>query len=285
MTPAQGERLWEAAAAVRPGGTIAEEYGSYRGKSAIVMASAAADGVTVTDPHAGNDRGRRSRDRGRRPVRPRRLPRQPGRGRRQRPGSPRPGLLPRGAGRRARGPRRPLHRRRASCRPGPRRHRLVGGQGGAGGTLLIDDSFQLGGRDVGPPDHLVPGGRFRYLGRDGSLARYQREDLAGTARIAKRQPAGRGSRFVRPQRGDQGAAAGPPRVGGPHAWPRRRDLAVLIHPRTVTAGGRRCGSLTLSRPGPAGSAPARAASSSPLGRSPAVKGSGPAAAALWSSSS
>ena len=30
MTPAQGERLWEAAAAVRPGGTIAE-IGSYRG--------------------------------------------------------------------------------------------------------------------------------------------------------------------------------------------------------------------------------------------------------------
>ena len=58
MTPAQGERLWEAAAAVRPGGTIAE-IGSYRGKSAIVMASAAAAGVTVTaiDPHAGNDRG------------------------------------------------------------------------------------------------------------------------------------------------------------------------------------------------------------------------------------
>jgi predicted O-methyltransferase YrrM len=58
MTPAQGERLWEAAAAVRPGGTIAE-IGSYRGKSAIVMAAAAADGVTVTaiDPHAGNDRG------------------------------------------------------------------------------------------------------------------------------------------------------------------------------------------------------------------------------------
>jgi pimeloyl-ACP methyl ester carboxylesterase len=58
LTPAQGERLWEAAAAVRPGGTIAE-IGSYRGKSAIVMASAAADGVMVTaiDPHAGNDRG------------------------------------------------------------------------------------------------------------------------------------------------------------------------------------------------------------------------------------
>ena len=58
MTPAQGERLWEVAAATRPGGAIVE-IGSYRGKSAIVLASAAPDGVSVTaiDPHAGNDRG------------------------------------------------------------------------------------------------------------------------------------------------------------------------------------------------------------------------------------
>jgi hypothetical protein len=27
---------------------------------------------------------------------------------------------------------------------------------------------------------LVPGRRFRYLGRDGSLTRYRREDLTGT---------------------------------------------------------------------------------------------------------
>ena len=41
MTPAQGERLWDSAAAVAPGGAIVE-IGSYRGKSAVVMASAAA---------------------------------------------------------------------------------------------------------------------------------------------------------------------------------------------------------------------------------------------------
>src|SRR5262249_34385285 len=60
MTPAQGERLWATAATVAPGGTVVE-IGSYRGKSTVVLASAAADGVTVIaiDPHAGNDRGPR----------------------------------------------------------------------------------------------------------------------------------------------------------------------------------------------------------------------------------
>lgn len=56
----QAGRLWERAAAVRPGGTIVE-IGSYRGRSAIVLATAAPEGVEVVaiDPHAGNDRGPR----------------------------------------------------------------------------------------------------------------------------------------------------------------------------------------------------------------------------------
>ncbi|MBI5087773.1 MAG: class I SAM-dependent methyltransferase, partial [Actinobacteria bacterium] len=45
-------------ARVAPGGQIVE-IGSFRGRSTIVLASAAADGVDViaVDPHAGNDRG------------------------------------------------------------------------------------------------------------------------------------------------------------------------------------------------------------------------------------
>jgi predicted O-methyltransferase YrrM len=58
MTPDQGRRLFAAAARCRPGGRIVE-IGSFRGKSTIVLATAALDGVEVVaiDPHAGNDRG------------------------------------------------------------------------------------------------------------------------------------------------------------------------------------------------------------------------------------
>jgi len=58
MTPAQGRRLFAAAARCPADGRIVE-VGSFRGRSTIVLASAAADGVEVVaiDPHAGNDRG------------------------------------------------------------------------------------------------------------------------------------------------------------------------------------------------------------------------------------
>ena len=58
LTEAQARRLADAAAAVGQGGRIVE-IGSYRGRSAIVLASSAADSVEVVaiDPHAGNDRG------------------------------------------------------------------------------------------------------------------------------------------------------------------------------------------------------------------------------------
>jgi predicted O-methyltransferase YrrM len=58
MTHDQGEALYDAAARVRPGGRIVE-IGSFRGRSTIILASAAADGVEIVaiDPHAGNDRG------------------------------------------------------------------------------------------------------------------------------------------------------------------------------------------------------------------------------------
>ncbi len=54
----QARRLYERAAAVPAGGTIVE-IGSCRGRSTIVLALAAHEGVHVVaiDPHAGNDRG------------------------------------------------------------------------------------------------------------------------------------------------------------------------------------------------------------------------------------
>jgi glycosyltransferase involved in cell wall biosynthesis len=54
----QAARLFNRAREVLPGGRIVE-IGSYRGRSTIVLATGAADGVEVIaiDPHAGNDRG------------------------------------------------------------------------------------------------------------------------------------------------------------------------------------------------------------------------------------
>jgi predicted O-methyltransferase YrrM len=56
----QAARLYEATASTRAGDQIVE-IGSFRGRSTIVLAGAAPDGVAIVaiDPHAGNDRGPR----------------------------------------------------------------------------------------------------------------------------------------------------------------------------------------------------------------------------------
>jgi predicted O-methyltransferase YrrM len=58
MSPGQGATLYEAARGCPPGGTIVE-IGSFRGRSTIVLATAADPSVEIIaiDPHAGNDRG------------------------------------------------------------------------------------------------------------------------------------------------------------------------------------------------------------------------------------
>ena len=63
LSDGQARRLWNCARAVPPGGRVVE-IGSFRGRSAIVLAravdSAGAGGrpeVVAIDPHAGNDRG------------------------------------------------------------------------------------------------------------------------------------------------------------------------------------------------------------------------------------
>ncbi len=58
MSPDQADQLYRAAAATHNGDQIVE-IGSFRGRSTIVLASAAPEGVRIVaiDPHAGNDRG------------------------------------------------------------------------------------------------------------------------------------------------------------------------------------------------------------------------------------
>ena len=58
MSPDQARRLYDAARTAAPGQRIVE-IGSFRGRSTIVLASAAEPGVEIVaiDPHAGNDRG------------------------------------------------------------------------------------------------------------------------------------------------------------------------------------------------------------------------------------
>lgn len=58
MSPDQAERLYRAAAKTTSGEQIVE-IGSFRGRSTVVLASAAPEGVAVVaiEPHAGNDRG------------------------------------------------------------------------------------------------------------------------------------------------------------------------------------------------------------------------------------
>ena len=58
MSPDQAQRLYTAASATHAGDQIVE-IGSFRGRSMIVLASAAPQGVHLVaiDPHAGNDRG------------------------------------------------------------------------------------------------------------------------------------------------------------------------------------------------------------------------------------
>ncbi len=186
MTEGQARRLWDRAEALRSGDRIVE-IGSYQGRSAIVLATAAPEGVEVVaiDPHAGNDRGPQQivgpaedgqrdheaflanldeagvRDR----VRHVRLPSQE-------------------AGSEVGGPVDLLYIDGAH-RYAPARSDIVlwGARLAEGGTLLIHDSFSSVGVTGALATSLLTGAGFRYVGREGSMAEYRREALAAPARI------------------------------------------------------------------------------------------------------
>jgi SAM-dependent methyltransferase len=173
LTEAQAARLDRCARAVPGGGRIVE-IGSFRGRSTIVLARAAAAEVEVVavDPHLGSDRG------------PQEIAARPELGERDTEVF-RDNLERHGVGNRV------THVRMLSSdaplpesidllyvdgahRYGPARDDLVrwGARVRNGGTMLVHDSFSSIGVTLALLTAVTPSRRWRYAGRDGSLAEY-----------------------------------------------------------------------------------------------------------------
>lgn len=185
LTEAQARRLWDAARRV-PGGGLVVEIGSFRGRSAIVMATALADGARLIaiDPHAGGDRG------------PQEIAPEARRGTADKRAFD-ANIETAGVAARVE------HVRRMSSdahdavrgaidvlyvdgahRFGPARDDIVrwGERVREGGTMLVHDSFSSTGVTLATLAAVSFGDRWRYVGRTASLAEYRREPLDGRER-------------------------------------------------------------------------------------------------------
>ena len=182
LSPDQAERLWNAAARVRPPGRIVE-IGSFRGRSTIVLRRAAAPGVELVaiDPHGGSDRG------------PREISADAGRGEADHEAF-HANLRTAGVDAGVRHVRRPSQDALGEVegphdvlyvdgahRYGPARADIErwGARTSQGGTMLVHDAYNAVGVMLAQLRLLVPSRRWRYLGRTRSLAEYRREDLSG----------------------------------------------------------------------------------------------------------
>lgn len=194
MSRDQARRLWDRASALRPGDQVVE-IGSFHGRSMIVLATAAPDGVELVaiDPHGGNDRGPQEiagyareaqedyeqfhanlrhagvHDR----VRHLRMFSSAALGEVEGPVEL---LYIDGA-----------HR----FRPALDDIRRWGARVADGGTLLVHDSFSSIGVTLALVASLFFGDAFRYVGRSGSMTEYRRARLSPRARVrnAARQAA------------------------------------------------------------------------------------------------
>jgi SAM-dependent methyltransferase len=187
LSEAQAQRLDRCARVVPAGGRIVE-IGSFRGRSTIVLARAAAPGVDVVaiDPHLGSDRG------------PQEIAAQPELGEQDtrlfRSNLERHGVLERVRHVRMLSSDAPLPDAidllyvDGAHRFGPARDDLVrwGARVRDGGTMLVHDSFSSIGVTLALLTAVAPSRRWRYAGRDGSLAHYV-ADGAGGPRSALRQ--------------------------------------------------------------------------------------------------
>jgi hypothetical protein len=186
MTDAQARRLWDGARRVGADGRIVE-IGSFRGRSTIVLASAAADGVAVVaiDPHGGGDRG------------PNEFTPDAQRGEADHD-TFHANLRRAGVDGRVRHVRRPSGDALGEVQgaidllyiDGAHRYRfakpdieLWGARVRPGGAMLIHDSYSAVGVMLAQFRLLFAGGRFRYVGRSGSLAEYRREELGSRERL------------------------------------------------------------------------------------------------------
>jgi predicted O-methyltransferase YrrM len=186
MTDDQARRLWDRAAGLRSGDQIVE-IGSFRGRSMVILASAAPQGVGLyaIDPHAGNDRGPQEID-----------------------GYQEAAAVDHDVfheNLRAAGVDERVHHLRSFSHDalgavegdvdllyidGAHRYqpaladvRVWGGRVAPGGTMLIHDSFSSVGVTLAILRALAFSRRFRYVGRSQSMTEYRRELVAGADRL------------------------------------------------------------------------------------------------------